>query len=84
MKALLPPDETQRLAALRSYNVLNSSAEEAFDDIARLAAHICQTPIALVSLVDETCQWFKSKVGVNFAETPRDIAFCAHAILRKD
>jgi PAS domain S-box-containing protein len=82
--APLPPDEEARLAALRRVEVLDTEPEETFDDIARLAAHICQTPVALVSLVDEHRQWFKARVGIDATETPRDLAFCAHAILQPD
>jgi len=81
MKAPLAPNEAKRLEALRNYAVLDTPAELAFDDLARLAALFCQTPIALVVLVDETRQWFKAKVGVEVAGTARDIAFCAHTIL---
>ena len=84
MKAPLPPNEGERLAVLRQYRVLDTPPEPAFDDLAQLAAGICQTPVALVSLVDETRQWFKSKIGLAAAETPRNEAFCAHAILDKD
>ena len=84
MNAPLPPDETGRLAALRRYEVLDTPPEEAFDDLTRLAAHICQTPIALICLIDETRQWFKSKVGLAATETPRNTSICAHAILHGD
>jgi hypothetical protein len=84
MKAPLPPDEAQRLEALRRYDILDTPPEQAFDDLTLLAAQICQTPIALVSLVDENRQWFKSRVGLDVAETSRDLAFCAHAILHSD
>ncbi len=81
MKAALPPDETQRLTSLREYDILDTDPEAGFDDLTLLAAQICQTPIAMVSLVDEHRQWFKSRIGVTATETSRDIAFCAHAIL---
>jgi PAS domain S-box-containing protein len=84
MKAPLPPDEQERLEALHRYAVLDTPAEESFDDLALLAAQICQTPIALVSLVDESRQWFKARIGMSLEETSRDMAFCAHTILHKD
>ncbi|MFL5803822.1 MAG: GAF domain-containing protein [Roseiflexaceae bacterium] len=82
--APLPPDEAQRLAALHQYDILDTTPEEGFDDLTRLAAHICGTPIALVSLVDTNRQWFKSTLGLAELETSRDSAFCAHGILHED
>lgn len=79
-----PQDEQDRLAALRSYGILDTVPEAAYDDIARIAAQICGMPIALVSLVDEERQWFKARVGLDVEETPRDRAFCAHAILEPE
>ncbi|MGG5807887.1 sensor domain-containing diguanylate cyclase [Falsiroseomonas sp. CW058] len=79
--APLPPNEAERLAALRSYDILDTVCEDTFDDIARLAAQLTDCPIAVVSLVDAERQWFKAHVGLDARETPRDMAFCAHAIL---
>ncbi|HEV2320052.1 MAG TPA: GAF domain-containing protein, partial [Verrucomicrobiae bacterium] len=84
MKALIPPDEAKRLAALEEYQILDSEVEQSYDDITTLAAHICKVPTAMISLVDKDRQWFKSKVGMEPRETPRDVAFCAHAILDHD
>jgi GAF domain-containing protein len=84
MKARIPNREAERLEALRQYAILDTPPEQAYDDFTALAAYICEVPIAMISLVDENRQWFKSKVGLETCETPRDISFCSHAILKKD
>lgn len=78
--APIPADEVARLAALRALGLLDTAAEERFDRLTRLAAAVFDCPIALVSLVDRDRQWFKSCIGLDARETPRDISFCGHAI----
>ena len=73
-------DETARLAALRQYRILDTEPEQASDDLALLASHICQTPIALITLVDADRQWFKARHGVAVTQTSRAVSFCSHAI----
>jgi len=80
----VPANEARRLKVLWQYEVLDTVPEELFDDLTELASAICDAPIALISLVDESRQWFKSKVGLSVSETSRDISFCAHAILQPD
>jgi GAF domain-containing protein len=84
MQAPVPPNEAQRLAALRDYHILDTAAEKAYDDISDLVAFICHVPIVTITLVDESRQWFKSRRGLAETQTPRQIAFCAHAILQPE
>lgn len=81
MRPQLPGNEAQRLAALAECEILETPPERAFDDLTRLASEICDTPIALIPLIAETHQWFKSRIGLDAPSTPRDVSFCAHAIL---
>lgn len=79
----VPNNEEKRLKVLWQYEILDTVPEEVFDDLTDLAARICGVPMAMISLVDEDRQWFKSKIGISHAETARDMAFCPHAILQK-
>lgn len=80
----IPLNEAVRLATLKSLNVLDTPAEERFDRVTRMAKRMFRVPIALVSIVDEDRQWFKSKQGLEACQTPRNISFCGHAILGDD
>jgi GAF domain-containing protein len=82
--APIPPDETERLRELSELDILDTMPEQEFDDLALLASQICSTPIATMTLIDSTRQWFKAKVGLADSEKSRDIAFCAHAICQPD
>jgi len=79
-EGIVVTEEASRLKALRSYRILDTEPEQAFDDLTMIASQICGTPIALISLVDEHRQWFKSRVGLDVHETSRSVSFCAHAI----
>ncbi len=81
LRPAVPVDESQRIAALRSLDMMFTSAEGRFDRITRLASRLLGAPIALVSLIGDECQWFKSAQGLAATETERDVSFCAHAIL---
>ncbi len=78
---ILPQNEKQRLQALDSYQIIDSLPEEDFDELTKMASQICGTPIALITLLDSSRQWFKSKLGIDVQQTPRAHAFCAHTII---
>ncbi len=84
MIAPQPSDEMRRIAALRRYDVLDTGPEESFDEIVQLAARTCNTPIALITLIDEARQWFKARVGLDISETVRESSFCAYAIQARE
>lgn len=84
MEVQIPVNEPARLAALQKYAILDTDPEQAFDDLTLLASYICKTPIALISLVDEKRQWFKSKIGVTLSQTSREVALCSTAIQQSD
>jgi PAS domain S-box-containing protein len=79
-----PVNEQDRLSALKELNIIDTAPEQDYDDIVRLASQICETPISLISLLDEQRQWFKANHGLAAAQTPRDISFCTHTIRQSD
>jgi len=81
LEAPIPADEAKRLALLAACHIIYTPAEQAFDDVARLAADLCGTEIALITLVDSDYQWFKARVGVELVGVPRDLSFCGHCIV---
>jgi PAS domain S-box-containing protein len=84
MTAPTPANEKERLLALRRYDILDSDPDQFFDDLVELASFICDAPISLITFIDEDRQWYKSRKGMNGRGSPRDIAFCAHAIMQHD
>jgi len=80
----IPADETNRLAALHSYELLDNIEQKEFNDIVNLAAQICETPISLITLIDKSKQWQKAKVGIEAVSMEREISFCGHAINKPD
>ena len=84
MNAPLPENEEQRLKALYRYQILDTSPEQAYDDFTHLISTVCQAPIAFITMVDSERLWFKSKVGLDLTETPREHGFCAHTILQSN
>ena len=80
----MPAPDRDRVASLQKYAILDTEPEQAFDDLTLLSSFVCKTPIALISLIDEDRQWFKSKIGLEASETPREIAFCSAAIQQSD
>ena len=84
MQLPLPQNESSRIESLRSFRILGTPPEQVFDDIAHLAALICDTPVAVIAFIDEQKVWFKAKIGLELDEIPRDGSFCAYAILQSD
>jgi PAS domain S-box-containing protein len=77
-------NEAERLAALRAFGILDTPPEPAFDDLVRVAAHVCDAPLAVVNLIEDRRQWFKAEVGLGVRELPLDVSICKHALLQRD
>src|SRR5450631_2890059 len=84
IQALIYPEETHRIEALKQYGLLETHPEEELDDLTVMAAQICGAPIALISLLDGQRQWFKAGIGLELSETPREVSFCSHAVIQRD
>ena len=84
MQLPLPQNESLRLESLRNFRILGTSCEQVFDEVVRLAALICDTPVAVIGFIDEQRVWFKAKIGLELDEIPRDGSFCTYAILQPD
>ncbi len=82
--APIPENDTERLATLRRYSILDTLPEQSYEDLTALATYVCETPTALISLVDQERQWFKSRVGIGVDETERSVSFCAHTIVHPE
>lgn len=82
--ACFTDNEAERLRELESYQIMDTEPDAEFDKIVEEAAKVCEVPIALFTLVDETRQWFKARVGLKVSETPRDVSFCGHVILGEE
>ena len=80
----IPPNEQDRLKALKNYHILDTFSEEEFDNITKLVAQICNVPTAFISLIDDKRQWFKSSIGVEGTEVSRDISFCQYTIMEQE
>ena len=84
IKASVPLNEKERLADLYRYDILDTDAEQQFDELILLASRICNAPVSLISLIDADRQWFKARIGMEAEETHRDTSFCSHGILNGD
>lgn len=82
--APIPENDTERLATLRRYSILDTLPEQSYEDLTALATYVCETPTALISLVDQERQWFKSRIGIGVDETERSVSFCAHTIVHPE